>query len=38
VFGISSIIAGVLALQLPETNNKKMLETLDEGEDFGKNT
>ena len=36
VFGGLSVLAGLLALFLPETNNKKLPETLEEGEEFGK--
>ncbi|XP_038059997.1 organic cation transporter protein-like [Patiria miniata] len=36
LFGVLSIVAGLLALLLPETNNKKLPETLEEGEEFGK--
>ncbi|XP_022110872.1 organic cation transporter protein-like [Acanthaster planci] len=36
LFGSLSIAAGLLALLLPETNNKKLPETLEEGEAFGK--
>ncbi|XP_071800980.1 organic cation transporter protein-like [Asterias amurensis] len=36
LFGSLSILAGLLALLLPETNHKKLPETLEEGEAFGK--
>ena len=35
VFGILEIIAGVVALLLPETLGKNLPDTLDEGEAFG---
>ncbi|XP_013792773.2 organic cation transporter protein-like isoform X1 [Limulus polyphemus] len=36
IFGGFSIFAGLLILLLPETNNKPLSDTLEEGEDFGK--
>ncbi|XP_070567620.1 organic cation transporter protein-like [Ptychodera flava] len=36
VFGSTAVIAGLLTLLLPETLNKKLPETLEEGEAFGK--
>ncbi|XP_077976897.1 organic cation transporter protein-like isoform X2 [Glandiceps talaboti] len=36
VFGVASIIAGVLILPLPETRGINLPETLEEGEQFGK--
>ena len=36
VFGASSVLAGVLAVTLPETLNEKLPETLEDGEKFGK--
>ncbi|XP_070532070.1 organic cation transporter protein-like isoform X2 [Ptychodera flava] len=36
VFGVSCILAGILILPLPETRGKKLPETLEEGERFGK--
>ncbi|XP_038059886.1 organic cation transporter protein-like [Patiria miniata] len=36
LFGVLSIAAGLLSLLLPETNNKKLPETVEEGEAFGK--
>ncbi|XP_038058625.1 organic cation transporter protein-like [Patiria miniata] len=36
VFGVLSIAAGSLALLLPETKDKKLPETMEEGEAFGK--
>ncbi|XP_070558191.1 organic cation transporter protein-like [Ptychodera flava] len=35
IMGVTSVIAGVLALFLPETRNKRLPETLEEGETFG---
>ncbi|XP_071800449.1 solute carrier family 22 member 4-like [Asterias amurensis] len=36
VFGIVTIVAGVSLIPLPETNGKKLPETMAEGEEFGK--
>ncbi|XP_078000073.1 organic cation transporter protein-like [Glandiceps talaboti] len=36
IFGIAAIIAGILILPLPETRGKKLPETMEEGERFGK--
>ena len=36
LFGTLSIAAGLLALLLPETRNKILPETMEEGEAFGK--
>ncbi|XP_077988630.1 organic cation transporter protein-like [Glandiceps talaboti] len=36
IFGVCSILAGSLALWLPETRNRKLPETMQEGENFGK--
>lgn len=36
VFGISSVLAGLLSLLLPETHNKKLPETVAEAEKFGR--
>ncbi|XP_022110857.1 organic cation transporter protein-like [Acanthaster planci] len=36
VFGVLSIASGLLSLLLPETSNKKLPETMEEGEAFGK--
>ncbi|XP_070567616.1 organic cation transporter protein-like [Ptychodera flava] len=36
IFGFLSILAGLLALFLPETRNKALPETIEEGETFGK--
>ncbi|XP_070558286.1 organic cation transporter protein-like [Ptychodera flava] len=36
VMGVTSVIAGLLALLLPETRNKTLPETLEEGEAFGR--
>ncbi|XP_070532076.1 organic cation transporter protein-like [Ptychodera flava] len=36
VFGVACILAGILILPLPETRGKKLPETLEEGERFGK--
>ena len=35
VFGISSILAGVFALLLPETKGRPLPETLEDGENIG---
>ena len=35
LFGVISIVAGLLALFLPETRNKALPETIEEGENFG---
>ncbi|XP_072037353.1 organic cation transporter protein-like [Amphiura filiformis] len=36
IFGSCALLAGVLTLLLPETRNKNLPETLEEGEEFGK--
>ncbi|XP_030851380.1 organic cation transporter protein [Strongylocentrotus purpuratus] len=36
IFGISSILAGILALFLPETKGRRVPETIEEGENFGR--
>lgn len=36
IFGAGSVAAGLLALLLPETKNKRLPETLEDGEIFGK--
>lgn len=36
IFGCSSILAGFLSLALPETHNKKLPETVEEAERFGR--
>ncbi|XP_077977753.1 organic cation transporter protein-like [Glandiceps talaboti] len=36
IFGTTSILAGILAVLLPETRNQKLPETMEEGERFGK--
>ena len=35
IFGILSIVAGLLTLILPETLNESLPETLQDGEEFG---
>ena len=37
IFGLLSIIGGAVSLLLPETVNQPLPETLEEGEEFGKN-
>ena len=36
IFGILSVIAGLLLLLLPETYGEKLPDTLKEGEEFGR--
>lgn len=36
IFGILSLLGGVLSSSLPETHNKKLPETIEDGEAFGK--
>ncbi|XP_070532061.1 organic cation transporter protein-like isoform X2 [Ptychodera flava] len=36
VFGVACVVAGILILPLPETRGKKLPETMEEGERFGK--
>ncbi|XP_070567472.1 organic cation transporter protein-like [Ptychodera flava] len=36
IFGVFSILSGLLMLSLPETRKEKLLETVAEGEEFGK--
>ncbi|XP_060068379.1 organic cation transporter protein-like [Ylistrum balloti] len=36
VFGAASVVAGILSLWLPETNNKDLPESLEDGRRFGK--
>ncbi|XP_070567953.1 organic cation transporter protein-like isoform X2 [Ptychodera flava] len=36
IFGVITVMAGVLVLPLPETRNRKLPETMEEGEQFGK--
>ena len=36
LFGIFTILAGTLLIPMPETNGKKLPETMAEGEEFGK--
>lgn len=35
IFGIIALIGGIMSLVLPETLNKKLPETIEEGEAFG---
>jgi len=37
IFGVTSVLAGVLVLLLPETRNTKLPDTMQEGEEFNKN-
>ena len=36
VFGILSVVAGIFALSLPETRNKKLPETVKDAKNFGR--
>ena len=36
IYGVMSIIAGLLALLLPETKGQNLPETLEDGENFGR--
>ena len=36
IFGAAALLAGILALLLPETKDKNLPETLEDGENFGK--
>lgn len=36
IFGVLSFVSGLLSLYLPETLNKKLPETIEEGERFGR--
>ena len=36
IFGGTTVIAGLLAFLLPETLGKKLAETVEEGENFGR--
>ena len=36
VFGILSVVAGIFALSLPETLNKKLPETITDAKNFGR--
>ena len=35
IFGVNSLLAGLLALLLPETHGATLPETIEEGEEFG---
>lgn len=36
IFGVLALIGGLMSMVLPETLNKKLPETIEEGEQFGK--
>lgn len=38
IFGLLAFTAGLLSLYLPETHNRELPETIEDGEQFGRNS